>query len=151
MSPGLKARPVLMCLHSIANKYGKLYCYPSQKKILELLANYQGEKKSIATLNRWLRSSEDAGFVRRTRRIRRDKKLGMVFQSTLYVITKKGYRLLAKGGLAVWSILKGLAGEKIRGAASNAGGAKIDPFLPGVAPLKDYVGRVMKSPAIAER
>jgi len=118
---------------------------------MELLANYQGEKKSIATLNRWLRASEDAGFIRRTRRIRRDKKLGMVFQSTLYVITKKGYCLLARGGMAVWNILKRLAEQRMRGAGSNAGTEKMDEFLAGVAPLKNYIARVMKSPAFQGR
>lgn len=150
MSPGLKARPLLMCLHGVCSKYRKLYCYPSQKKLLELLARYQGEKKSIATLNRWLRAIEDAGFIKRRRRIRRDRKLGMVFKSTLYIITEKGYHLLAKGGLAVWGILKALANKRVKKGSAAAGDSGNDRKVSGMAPLKNHVARVMKSPLIAE-
>lgn len=151
MTAGLKARPVLMCLHKICSKYNKLYCFPSQKKLLDLLWNYQGEKKSIATLNRWLRVMEDARYIRRTRRIRKDPRLGMVFKSTLYVITVKGYQLLARGGLAISGIIARITGslKKKSKKISN------DPVGPvrdgGFTHIKDIVGGLKKCPGIAEQ
>ncbi len=139
-----------MCLFKICSKYGKLYCYPSQKKLLNLLKEYQGEKKSIATINRWLRAIEDEGYIKRIRRIRRDPKLGMMFKSTMYSITAKGYQLLAKGGLAVWGILKALTKARDEKKSKKGQVSGKDPYLSGVAPLKDFVGKVMKSPVIAE-
>ncbi len=47
------------------------------------------------------RAAEDLKYIKRTRRTRRDKKLGMVFESTLYRITYKGYQRLKRIGMDV--------------------------------------------------
>lgn len=120
MTPVAKAFPLLSLLFGLSSYHNKRYCFPAQKKILDLLWNRSGLKMSIATLNRWLRVVEDAGYVRRIRRIRRDKKLGMVFQSTVYVITYKGYMLLYGAGIQVWEKIGRVAAaakKKLRPAA----------------------------------
>lgn len=120
MSPVAKALPLLSLLFGLSSFHNKRYCFPAQKKILGLLWSRSALKMSIATLNRWLRVVEDAGYVRRIRRIRRDKKLGMVFQSTVYVITYKGYMLLYGAGVQVWETVGKVAAaakKKLRPAA----------------------------------
>lgn len=117
MSPIAKALPLLTLLFGLSDYHRKKYCYPAQKKILDLLWNRTALKMSIATLNRWLRVVEDEGFVRRIRRTRRDAKLGMVFQSTIYIITYHGYILLSKAGVRCWDKIRELgavAKEKLR-------------------------------------
>lgn len=114
MSPVAKAMPIVSLLFGLSVHHGKKYCYPAQKKILELLLKRSGIKMSIATLNRWLRVIEDERYVRRIRRIRRDKKLGMVFQSTLYIINYQGYMLLYRAGVQCWDKLRELAADAKR-------------------------------------
>jgi len=96
-----KAHPILYTLLKIQRKYEKDYSFPSQLKILELLVSRQKLKKSIATLNRWLRVTEDDKYLIRRRRIRREKNYGTIFKSTLYKLTIKGYWLLHRMGVDV--------------------------------------------------
>lgn len=96
-----KAHPILLMLVMIQRKYSKDYSFPSQEKMLELLHLRQGYEKSRATLNRYLKVVQDSKYLIRRRRIRRHPKLGMIFKSTLYKITIKGYRLLARFGVDV--------------------------------------------------
>ena len=116
MSPVLKARPILATLHKINQKYGKMYCYPSQKTLLGLLLTRQGLPISIATLNRWLRVAEDKGYLIRTRRIKRDPKRGIMFKSTLYKITLKGYWALKMVGVSVWKEMKAITAQGLKAA-----------------------------------
>jgi len=106
MEAALKGIPVLSIIQGLAKYHGKKYCYPSQVKILELLKGRVGIEISIATLNRYLRVIEDKGWVRRIRRIKRDTVKGMMFLSTIYVITAKGYGLLTKTGIKIWGFVK---------------------------------------------
>lgn len=106
MTPVAKAVPLLTLLFGLSTHHKKRYCFPTQKKIIELLLKRLKLKMSIATLNRWLRVVEDEKYVRRVRRIRRDEKLGMVFQSTLYVITYRGYVLLNSVGVRCWDKMR---------------------------------------------
>jgi DNA-binding transcriptional ArsR family regulator len=94
-----KAHPLLLTLVKIQRKNDKDYSYPAQLKFLELMAMYQNIKKSRATLNRWLRVVEDGKYIIRRRRIKRDPRYGLMFKSTLYKITIKGYRLLSRFGV----------------------------------------------------
>lgn len=96
-----KCQCILVTLLKIQRKYEKEYSWPSQRKILELMDRNQGIKKSRATLNRRLRVGEDEKYVIRRRRIRKTKKYGMTFKSTLYKITIKGYRMLSRFGVDV--------------------------------------------------
>lgn len=99
MQASQKADPILTVLFKIMSKYEKDYCFPSQKKLIELLDIRRGVKKSRATLNRWLRVIEDEGYIYRKRRIKRDAVQGMIFKSTLYFITLKGCHQMTKAGV----------------------------------------------------
>ncbi len=143
MDASTRAIPLMGILYGLSKSYGKIYCFPSQKKILELLKTRFKIKISIATINRWLRVIEEAGYVKRTRRIRRDKKIGMVFQSTLYTITWKGYRLLVNCGMAAWNEVKRVA-ERVREKVTRPRPKKAkktpgvsDYFLPGSGLLEE--------------
>lgn len=96
-----KAHPILLHLLRVQQKYNKDYSHPSQKTICERMEKYQGVKKSVPTLNRWMRVVEDTKYLIRKRRIKRDPEHGIVFKSTLYKITIKGLRLLANFGVDV--------------------------------------------------
>jgi len=106
MEAVLKGLPILTIIQGLSKYHGKRYCFPSQLKLMELLSNRIGINISIATLNRYLRVIEDQGWIRRIRRIKRDRLRGMIFQSTIYIITKKGYWLLTKTGVKVWFFVK---------------------------------------------
>lgn len=106
MEAAMKGIPVLSIIQGLSKFHGKKYCFPSQKKILELLKNRVGIKISIATLNRYLRVIEDEGLIRRIRRLKRDSVKGMIFQSTIYIITYKGYTLLHQIGAMVWKYIQ---------------------------------------------
>lgn len=123
-----QALPILACLNALNKKYGKLYCYPSQLKIIENLSLYQGIDIAIATVNRWLGDVQGTGYLIRTRRIRQDPKLGTVFQSTLYKITLKGYRALKDAGVSVWRDI-----EKITVAGIKAAERALSKFSGPVA------------------
>lgn len=99
METSQKAHPILVTLLKVQRKYGKDYCWPSQKKIIELMDIRQGIKKSRATLNRWLARAQEEKYLLRRRRIKRHPLHGMVFKSSLYKITIKGYRLLQRCGV----------------------------------------------------
>lgn len=112
MEVAIKGMPILSIIQGLSKHYGKKYCYPSQKKVLELLKNRLGIKISIATLNRYLRVIEDKGLLRRIRRLKRDPLKGMIFQSTIYIITYKGYTLLHQMGAMVWKYLQRISKKK---------------------------------------
>lgn len=92
--------PTILCLlNGLCRHFGKMYCFPSQLKIMALLEGRFTVKMSRATLNRHLLKMVDNGMVQRKRRIRYDKVLGTVFNSTLYEITLKGYEFLMRCGI----------------------------------------------------
>lgn len=96
-----KGHPIILTLVKIQRKYNRDYSWPSQAKLIELMDIRQGIRKSRATLNRWLRVAEDSKYLIRRRRIKRHPEHGMMFKSTLYKITIKGYRLLAAFGIDI--------------------------------------------------
>lgn len=99
MDTAQKAHPLLLTLVRIQQKHKKDYSYPAQLKFLELMGLYQGIKKSRSTLNRWLRVIDDDKYLIRRRRIKKHPRYGLMFKSTLYKITIKGYRLLSRFGV----------------------------------------------------
>lgn len=105
---------VLSVLHGLNKCYNKLYCYPSQVKILALLCDFQDTNIAIATLNRWLRDMEDKGYIIRVRRIKKDKRRGIMFKSTLYKITVLGYHALKQTGVSVWREIKAISEKGIK-------------------------------------
>lgn len=107
----IKADQVLPILYGLNVHYGKKYCFPGQKNLLEKLKDFRDLKISIATLNRWLRVLEDEEYIKRKRRIRHHKKLGMIFQSTIYEIRKKGYNRLERFLGGVWDWFNSINGN----------------------------------------
>lgn len=87
---------IMEVLVSLQLKYGKAYCFPTQKRILELLALYHGIKIKRRALNYHLAGLVKAGLISRTRRIRKNPRGGLIFNSTLYFLRNLGYRLLEK-------------------------------------------------------
>lgn len=131
------AIPILATLNAMNKKHRKLYCFPSQLKIMELLVRFQGINIEIATLNRWLRDIEDNGLILRVRRIRRDKKRGMIFKSSLYEITARGYSALAAAGVQVYKQLKRLQKQGF------AVGDKTLGQMRGLTSMKDILGSTL--------
>lgn len=87
---------IINTLDSVAKKYKKGYSYPSQITILKLLQQFHEVTFSIRTLNRRLRILEDLGFIERTRRIKRGLDGRMVFNTTLYKLTRKAYKAIGR-------------------------------------------------------
>lgn len=101
MRTEVKAMPISTILCGLAIHNGKKYCFPSQKKIMELLEGRLGIKISIATLNRWLRVMEDEDYIKRIRRNSRGENGKILFKSTVYIIKYKALNILQKAGQKV--------------------------------------------------
>lgn len=110
MRDQIKAEPLLRLLFQTCNHYKKNYCFPSQLTLMKWLESYYDIKISIATINRWLRATEDLGFIKRTRRISRDRRHGMMFRSTMYFISIQGLFHLKRLGYNVVDALKRIFG-----------------------------------------
>jgi len=102
------AERILPVYLAVQRKHGKDYSFASQLTILQLLLRFRGYKKCRATLNRYLRRLEDAGYIKRIRRIKRDKIKGMMFNSSIMIICLKGYHVLRRLGLNVWKEINNL-------------------------------------------
>ena len=125
MEASLKATPILLVFHALNTRYQKDYCWPSQRKILELLGIYRGIHKCRSTLNLWLTQITKEKYIIRRRRIRRDPQRGMVFKSTMYKITRKGYYFLIRCGVSIpQKLLDALTGK-------TGGPKKRDEFSSG--------------------
>ena len=85
---------ILEVFFFLCQKGGKNYCWPSQTKVIEILNNVHGISISRRTLNYHLRALEDNGFIRRIRRIKRDKNGRINFNSTLYCLLNKAKKVL---------------------------------------------------------
>jgi len=96
-----RVQPALTTLLMTQRKHNKDYSWPSQLKILENINKYQHISKSLRTLNYWFANAQAGKYLIRRRRIKRDPVHGMIFKSTLYKITIKGYRALASMGVMV--------------------------------------------------
>lgn len=106
-----KAGIVLPLLHGLGLSFGKQYCYPSQKKILQLIKKRYSCERCRRTLNYWLAAFTEEGLLKRVRRHRNDGELGMIFQSTMYFITLKGYKFIRTLGINVFRDLKAIKSE----------------------------------------
>lgn len=112
MEASIKALPILTILHGLNCHFNKNYCYPSQLKLMDLLKSRKISEISIATINRHLRAAEEAGYLRRKRRIRKDPRKGIIFMSTLYTIRHAGYVLLSTIGIKVWDAVNRIFNNK---------------------------------------
>jgi DNA-binding HxlR family transcriptional regulator len=87
--------PDMGICHVIAGLAGdcrKTYCFPTQKKICELMVRFGYRDMSRRTLNRNLAALEQDGYVQRVRRHEHVKGVGIVFHSTLYRLTVKFFK-----------------------------------------------------------
>lgn len=91
-----KALPILLTLNKLNSHFHKLYCYPSQNKLLTLLSKFTSLSLSRRQLNYDLQALESHGILIRIQRHRQTKHRGMEFRSTLYQITLLGYHLLMR-------------------------------------------------------
>jgi len=93
---GQSKNSIILSLSHLMLKQGKRYCFPSQAKLCEILGKYYGNPIRRRALNYHLRHLEDRDYIKRKRRIKRDQNGKMIFASTLYFLTKRGYRFLAR-------------------------------------------------------
>jgi len=138
-----KALPILTTLNKLNRHFKKLYCYPSQKKLLELLGKFTSLDLSRRQLNYDLAELEKYGYIRRIQRHRRTRYRGMEFRSTLYEITLKGYNLLFRAGIITWEIfmdIKNLIFQALKKREKPAPrfGAKSE-----LVPLNDIIGGML--------
>jgi len=89
-----RCQAIVLCLVGVAKAHKKKYCWPSQKRIQELVERYEKLGFSIRTLNRDLRWLEDNGYISRLRRIRVGDDGKPVFKSTLYKFKGKLFNYL---------------------------------------------------------
>jgi len=88
-------------LAGLAASHNKTWAYPSQQTILDRLRKHHRQHISRRTLCRHLAALEDAGWIRRVVRHRRDAVAGWVFRSTLYIILGPCWRLVRRASKAV--------------------------------------------------
>jgi hypothetical protein len=92
---GPTKQAIIEILVSLQLKYGKAYCFPTQKKILSLLEEFHGIKIQRRALNYALADLVAAGMISRVRRIKHSKTGEMIFKSTLYFIKQIGHKIIS--------------------------------------------------------
>lgn len=85
---------LLLVLGGLQNFYHKNYCYPSQCKILELLAQHHKIKVSLRTLNRDLLQMSGTGLIHRVRRFWLVGKREKRYRTTAYYLLQKASNLV---------------------------------------------------------
>jgi len=93
---GQSKNSIILTLAHLMLKQGKRYCFPSQEKLCEILGKYYDNPIKRRGLNYHLRHLEDKKYITRKRRIKRGPDGKLLFASTLYFLTKRGYKFLAK-------------------------------------------------------
>jgi hypothetical protein len=97
MNPDYVATPdlrILSVLAGLAGHHGKLWCFPSQEKILELLRRRYHRIISRRTLNRHLGALQAQHLIRRHRRHKTGATGALELHSTVYVILNGATRIL---------------------------------------------------------
>jgi len=118
---------ILETLEYLSKKYGKNYCYPRQKTIIELVQKIHNIKLSLRTLNRYLRFLVDHGFIHRIRRHTHMQALGFYFRSSAYYVLDRTQAAVSRIKSHIGAILPG---------------ATLYPFIsrvPIMANNKDYI------------
>ena len=103
-----KALPLLLTLHKLNKHFNKLYCFPSQDKLLSLLGKFTSLNISRRQLNYDLKALELSQIIIRIRRHRKTRHHGMEFRSTLYEITGIGYNLLFRAQVISFKVFRGI-------------------------------------------
>ena len=100
--------PLILCLSYLCGHGSKAYAYPTQSTLCQLLKKHYGINISRRTLCRWMAALEDAGYIRRIRRIRRGLGGSPEYTSTLYILSARARRLIRRlarstAALATWA------------------------------------------------
>ncbi len=103
-----KAAPILRVLHRLNEYHCKRYSFAAQETILKHLKELCFHTICRRQLNYDLKALELHGLIRRIRRHHREAKRGMVFRSSLYKITRLGYRQMVGFGVITFGWFKGL-------------------------------------------
>ena len=86
---------IAQTLIALSSKKSLRYCYPSQETLLLLLRKYHQVEISRRTLNRHLKIMEDLGLIERRRRITKGPHGRPLFNSTLYILRKRIFKIAA--------------------------------------------------------
>lgn len=100
---------ILHTLAAIAAHHRQRWCIPSQETLRARMTQHARVSRCRRTINYRLLELEQAGLIHRQRRHRRTPERGWEFRSTLYTLTRAGYRLVASLGAALrwWAALAG--------------------------------------------
>lgn len=98
---------LLHTIAAIAAHHRQRWCIPSQETLRARMAQHAHVRRCRRTINYRLLELERAGLIHRQRRHRRTPGRGWEFRSTLYTLTRAGYRLVASLGAALrwWAAL----------------------------------------------
>lgn len=100
MSPNFTSKAdtrIVLALLSVATKYRRQWCYPSQDTIIALMARWHRRTFTRRTLNRHLAGLEAQGYFRRVRRHTKDRSGALILKSTVYALRGAAFALL--GGM----------------------------------------------------
>ena len=86
-----KGLAILECVVGCAKAHKKGYCFPSQRKMVELIKKYQGVDVSERTVRRWVHWCSRHKYFDVVRRTRRVQHGGRWFTSNLYKLRRKAY------------------------------------------------------------
>lgn len=83
-------------IHFLSRANGKSYCYPSQEKILKLLADFYGVMIKRRQLNYILAYLQAEGYIDRKRRLKGAPDGKIIFNTTLYWLKRKAWQHIAR-------------------------------------------------------
>ncbi len=86
---------IVKTINGFRKTFGKNYCFPTQKKILDKLKEYHGITICRRTLNYHLRKIEDLEVIKRTKRHYRGTLGNLICRSTLYFWGKRFHDFMA--------------------------------------------------------
>lgn len=86
---------IIATLAGLSRHFNRSYCFPSQDKLRQLHLKHTGRELSRRALNRHLGGLEAAGWITRQCRHNNVQGRGWQFRSTLYGLSRKGWRWVA--------------------------------------------------------
>lgn len=86
---------IILALLHFCKRHKRNYAFPSQDTILWYLKTTYRLIICRRTLCYHMRALERSGYLKRVRRHHRSRRLGMVFRSTLYSVSRSALRLLS--------------------------------------------------------
>lgn len=92
---------IVFILNYLQGMKNKNYCYPCQKKILEILDKKYGVQICLRTLNYHLANLEKEEYIYRQRRDPLKPNGLLIYQTTLYKLAKKAFSFLANLSLSL--------------------------------------------------